>query len=435
MAGLRRLLREQPAKGAAAPQWLVRLAAIGITATDPYTRRRQVFTNVGAFAIALNALSHLVSNIAIDFWGLMPLHIYNLAMFLTMLSINRLHRFGDNIAAVAFSVIVLTGHSYAVLALGLDSGLQIYFTISGLMLFLFGVHQWRLFLLFYLLSFVALVGTLRFGLPEGFVMPENTELREFLVVHGLINTIIINGLCLAYALNALRRAELDLARQFSLSEALLHIILPEAVVRRIKSGKEGRIADRIDDATVLFADLAGFTPAANAVDANELVSYLDDLFCKFDALCERHGVDKIKTMGDAYMAVGGLDGRSREGAAAVGRFALDMKAAMEGHGPLGGRTLALRIGIHSGPLVAGVSGDLRLAYDVWGDTVNIAQRMEAHGRAGHIQVSSAFQTLAAEIFDFGSSRVIEVKGLGETTVWFLEGPKDEARRATAPTLT
>lgn len=435
MAGLRRLLREQPPRGAAAPAWLVRLAATGVTTSDPYTRRRQIFTNVGAFAIALNALSHLVSNIAVDFWGLMPLHVYNLAMFVVMLSINRLHRFGENVAAVAFSVIVLTGHSYAVLALGLNSGLQIYFTISGLMLFLFGVHQWRLFLLFYALSFLALVGTLHFGLPEGFVMPENTELREFLVVHGLINTIIINGLCLAYALNALRRAEVDLARQFSLSEALLHIILPEAVVRRIKSGGEGRIADNVDNATVLFADLAGFTPAANAVKADELVSYLDELFCKFDALSERHGIDKIKTMGDAYMAVGGLDGSAREGAAAVGRFALDMIRAMEEHGPLGGRTLALRIGIHSGPLVAGVIGDLRLAYDVWGDTVNIAQRMEAHGRAGHIQVSSAYQALASDVFDFGSSRVIEVKGLGLTTVWFLEGPRTESPRMTAPVLT
>src|SRR5690606_28932558 len=169
------------------------------------------------------------------------------------------------------------------------------------------------------------------------------------------------------------------------ADSLVDVMLPRSVSRRLKAGPERQIADEIANASVLFADLSGFTAAAGKVPAQQLVGWLDGVFTAFDGLCDRHGIDKIKTMGDGYMAVGGLGGEARAGAIAVGRLAFDLLDFIRRQPPLGDTALRLRIGIHSGPLIAGVLGDTRVSYDVWGGTVNVAQRMEVHGDAERLQ--------------------------------------------------
>ena len=170
--------------------------------------------------------------------------------------------------------------------------------------------------------------------------------------------------------------------------------MPAPIAARLKASEE-RIADRIENLSVLFADLVSFTPAAHDLPPEEIVGFLDSLVRAFDALAEQHGVEKIKTVGDSYMAAAGFDGRGRDGAVAIGRFALAMLEANAAHPPLGGRKLELRVGIHCGPATAGVIGDTRFSYDVWGDAVNVAARMESHGAPGRIQVSEAFRQLTA----------------------------------------
>ena len=419
MSGRANLVRRPPQKLSRWPRWLASLTRIGIVTDDPGIARRQSFANVAAFVVAGNALSHLVMNATHNFWELMPLHIYNAIIIAIALSLHQLHRYGENLVVICLCILIVVGHSFVVLALGLSSNLQIYFALAAFMLFVFGVQNWRLYLAFYVAAFVATLVILQFGSPMGFVLPGDPDFRAFLSSQAIINVMIINGLGLSYTLVALGRAEDELAQQVAVSDALVDVMLPKSVSARLKSGAERQIADRVECATVMFADLSGFTQAAAAVSAETLVSYLDELFTGFDSLCERHGVDKIKTMGDGYMAVGGLIGDAAAGAVATGRLAFDLLAFMQNQQPLGGTHLRLRIGLHCGPVIAGVIGDMRVSYDVWGGTVNVAQRMEAHGEPDRIQVSSAFVALAGEAFAYEPRGVLPIKGAGTMDTWFL----------------
>lgn len=419
MSGRSNLVRRPPQKVSRWPQWARDLTRIGIVTDDPGIARRQVFANVGAFIIAANALSHLVINATHNFWALMPLHIYNVIVIIIALSLHRLHRYGENLVVICLCTLIVVGHSFVVLALGLSSNLQIYFALAAFMLFVFGVQNWPLYLMFYIAAFLATLMTLQFGSPMGFVNPADADFRAFLSSQAIINVMIINGLGIYYTLAALSRAEDELAQQVAVSDALVDVMLPKSVSARLKSGAERQIADRVECATVMFADLSGFTQAAGAVSAETLVGYLDEVFTGFDRLCERHGIDKIKTMGDGYMAVGGLTGDPAAGAIATGRLAFDMLAFMHDQRALGDTVLHLRIGLHSGPVIAGVIGDMRVSYDIWGGTVNVAQRMEAHGETDRIQVSSAFVELAGGAFVYEPRGALPIKGAGAMETWFL----------------
>ena len=194
--------------------------------------------------------------------------------------------------------------------------------------------------------------------------------------------------------------------------------MPAPIAARLKAS-EDRIADRIENLSVLFADLVSFTAAAHDLPPEEVVGFLDTLVRTFDALAEQHGVEKIKTVGDSYMAAAGFDGGAHEGAVAIGRFALAILEANAAHAPLGNRKLDLRIGVHCGPATAGVIGDTRFSYDVWGDAVNAAARMESHGVPGRIHVSDTFFQFTRDTFEFEERGVLPIKGLGDVRVYFL----------------
>jgi adenylate cyclase len=217
-----------------------------------------------------------------------------------------------------------------------------------------------------------------------------------------------------------RRAEVELEQQHERSEALIATVMPAPIAARLKSS-EARIADRIENLTVLFADLVGFTAAAQDLPPEEIVGFLDGLVRKFDALAEQHGVEKIKTMGDCYMVAAGFDGRAAESGVAIGRFARAMVAVNAAYPALRGRKLDLRVGIHCGPATAGVIGDMRFSYDVWGAAVNVASRMQSQGEPGRIQVSEAFRGLTKGAFVFEERGVLEVRGIGLVRTYFLVG--------------
>jgi adenylate cyclase len=198
--------------------------------------------------------------------------------------------------------------------------------------------------------------------------------------------------------------------------------MPSSIAERLKSGREDRIADRIEMLSVMFADLAGFTEAAHDLPPDEVVAFLDGLVRCFDVLCGQFGVEKIKTIGDSYMAVAGSDQLSRHGAIAIGQFALAMLEAIGRQPTLGGRKLDLRIGIHCGPATAGVIGDMRFSYDVWGDAVNTASRMESSGEPGRVHVSQSFRELAAGSFVFEERGSVDLKGIGTVRTFFLVAP-------------
>jgi class 3 adenylate cyclase len=205
------------------------------------------------------------------------------------------------------------------------------------------------------------------------------------------------------------------------SDRLLRNVLPASIAERLKDS-DRRIADHFDDATVLFADIVGFTVLAERLSPAELVSALDAVFSDFDDLAERHGLEKIKTIGDAYMVVGGVPTAGGDHAIAVAEMALAMRACIDRH-RIGGVALAIRIGIHTGPVVAGVIGKRKFLYDLWGDTVNTASRLESHGVAGEIQVSEVTRSRLADRFELESRGRIAIKGKGDVATWLLRGDK------------
>ncbi|HET6714770.1 MAG TPA: adenylate/guanylate cyclase domain-containing protein [Actinomycetota bacterium] len=202
------------------------------------------------------------------------------------------------------------------------------------------------------------------------------------------------------------------------SEALLTNVLPSAIAERLKAGA-GSIADHVESATIVFADVVDFTPLSQRLTPAEVVGTLDQLFSRFDTLVERHGLEKIKTIGDAYMAAAGVPDPCADHARRAALLALDMRDSVAGSATAGHDGLELRIGINTGPVTAGVIGTKRFLYDLWGDAVNTASRMESNGTPGEIQITRATYELLGDAFVCRRRGTIEVKGKGEMETWYL----------------
>jgi len=211
------------------------------------------------------------------------------------------------------------------------------------------------------------------------------------------------------------------------SESLLLNILPRSIAERLKA-TSGTIADHFDAASVLFADIVDFTPFAQRLSPAEVVSVLDQLFSHFDTLVERHGLEKIKTIGDCYMAAAGVPEPSADHARRAALLALDMQAALTTSTVGDGVGLELRIGINSGPVIAGVIGSKRFLYDLWGDAVNTASRMESQSTSGEIQITRATYELLKDEFVCTRRGTIDIKGKGQMETWFLVGKRSDERR-------
>jgi len=415
----RDLVRQEPERGIELPIWFERLLMTGITSTDPDIVRRQRCVNVASFVAAGNSLWHLIFNAVYDFDGYIPVHIYNAVMLVVFLLIPRVHRFGENVGAMTLALIILVAHMFVVWAMGASSDLHVYYTLAGAFLLVMGVQHWRSFLVVFVLWIGALLFAAKFAPVDGIISPEDWQLRELLSTQAFVNATIINALIVFYALSALRRAELGLKYQYDRSEALVGAVMPSPIAERLKAGEE-RIADRIETLTVMFSDLVGYTESVRRLPPEEVVDFLDQLVRIFDGLSAKYGVEKIKTIGDAYMAAAGIDGNGKEGAIAAGRMALAMQEVIAHQPTLGGRAPQLRIGIHCGPATAGVIGDTRFSYDVWGDAVNFAARMESSGKPGYIHVSESFHALTADHFEFEErDGTVELKGIGAVKSFFL----------------
>jgi guanylate cyclase len=204
------------------------------------------------------------------------------------------------------------------------------------------------------------------------------------------------------------------------AEGLLLNILPRSIADRLKA-ETRTIADHVDSVSILFADVVDFTPFAERLPAAEVVGVLDNLFSHFDALAERYELEKIKTIGDCYMVAAGVPTPRADHAQALALMALDMQAAMRSVDEVGNLGLELRIGINSGPVVAGVIGRKRFLYDLWGDAVNTASRMESHGTSGRIQITQATKELLEDDFVCESRGTISLKGKGDMEAWYLVG--------------
>ena len=235
----------------------------------------------------------------------------------------------------------------------------------------------------------------------------------------------ILGLWSCYRLELFARRDFLLRRAVEVeqaqSEALLLNILPGEVAGRLKKD-QATTADYLADVSILFADVVSFTPMTAESHADDLVSLLNEVFSYFDSLVEKHGVEKIKTIGDCYMAAAGVPVYRPDHAQALARMALELMDYVRSHEFMG-RFLNFRVGMNSGPVVAGVIGRSKFSYDLWGDTVNLASRMETHGLAGYIQIARGAYERLRDGFICEARGFIPVKGVGEVETWFLIGEK------------
>ncbi len=374
-----------------------------------------ITTWIGAAVSAIFGVLQLISG-----QGLVWIGALNLITATVLLSIPLLYRFGELVAPLAFIAVAYFAVFLICWNVGTDSGLQLYFLVaaSTVVLVLGIEHIW-------LASVVAAVGTglvilLEFGVPHDTgVQPAWAVTSGFVVTAVSASAMIVATVW--YALRQIADAETAMEAEYQRSEALLANILPPAIAERLKEPERGVIADRYEDASVLFADIAGFTRWASSTEPADLVRFLDRLYTDFDALVDKHGLEKIKTSGDSYMVVSGVPEPRFDHVQALACLALDMAASVADLTDPQGRAVPLRIGLAAGPVVAGVVGARRFFYDVWGDAVNVASRMESTDANGRIQVPQDVYERLRDEYLLEERGDVHVKGKGVMHTWFLVG--------------
>ncbi len=386
---------------------------------DPAHRR---WYALAAYAIALGVVIHFGLAAMFAALGVTSLAVMDGACVLVFLGIARIHRQGRLRLAFVLSFLdVIASSGVSAVVLGWGAGFQNYVILPVVFN---GVST----LTKPAKAAVALVGIAVYAglylwtrnhaplepLPQG--------AEQLLYVANAAST-FASLLLITYVLDsAAHRLESALDGERRRADALLENILPAPIVERLKSDG-GTIAESFGEASVMFCDIVGFTSYSEKVAPQALVTVLNELFSRFDDLAEKHGVEKIKTIGDAYMVAAGIPVGRGDHAHALAAMALEMPAIVRVVGARHGADLRMRIGIHSGPVVAGVIGKKKFIYDLWGDTVNTASRMESHGLAEEIQVTEATCRFLRDRYDLVERGTIDVKGKGPMQTFLLKGPR------------
>ncbi len=286
---------------------------------------------------------------------------------------------------------------------------------------LVGVGTWRLWLSVFAIAAIV-TGVLAPFFRERAELVSMSQIG-FFFVYTAIAIAMFSVLPLAFFVQARKRLLEEVTYERRRADALLRDVFPDSIVERLKDG-ERPIADRFDKVAVLFADIVGSTPAVETMEPGELIEDLNDLFTTFDRLASERDLEKVRTIGDAYMVMSGAPLPRPDAADRIADMALAMREAAEGM-TFAGLPVRLRYGMDVGPVVGGVIGETKFHYDVYGDTVNAASRMESHGEADRIQVTERAQRVLAERFRLVPRGELEVKGKGRMQTFFLEGQATE----------
>ena len=322
----------------------------------------------------------------------------------------------------AFTELSLHGIA-ATICIGLQYGFQNYTFLVVILLFIQPFYSIRFTLLLAALTLLVASGLTYYVLnhPPIYTIPEADQVR--MTVWPVMSWPVFVLIMVMPFIRASARAEEDLAAAYGESERLLLNILPAPIARRLK-GTEGMIADDHERVAILFADIVGFTSMSGRLQPAEMVTLLNGVFAAIDELVSKYGVEKIKTIGDAYMVVAGVPNSLPDPEGTIAGLALDIQeTASRFKEPGSDQPVQIRIGINSGKVVAGVIGKRKFAYDLWGDAVNVAARMEANGVAGKIQVTDEFAGLISDRFEFEPRGKLEIKGKGLIGTSFLVGER------------
>jgi len=401
--------------------WMGPLARFAEFGTEGYprpVRRRLTIVNVMAFLIAIFSAGYAV---VFTYYGAekyVSLIVVNLLLVVIALLAPLAHRLNDIAAAVIIAIAEFIALFFFVWALGRDSGIQINYIIAAAVAFaIYGLSHFRLVIAVIAVGLALHVAAWFAFPPDRALIAADPGLLANLYVSSAVTTFCIIALIVGYAFTVADRARAE-------ADALLGNILPEAIAERLKDKPGERIADNVTDASILFSDLVGFTELAQELGAARTVDLLDEIVTEFDRLAASHGVEKIKTIGDGYMAVCGVSREQPDHLSRLARMALRLPDLVELLSTKHGVDLKIRVGLAGGPVMAGVIGADKFSYDVWGETVNLASRLESHGLPGEIQVSEAVMRALEGRFVFEPRGPVKVKGIGQLETWLL---KEERR--------
>jgi len=401
--------------------WLGPLAGFAELGTAGYpraVRRRLTIVNVMAFLIAVFSAVYACVFAYYGVHTYLPLIVVNLLLITLALLVPLAHRINEIAAAILIAVAEYMALFFFVRELGHNSGIQINYIIAAAVCFaIYGMSRVRLVVVVIAIGLALHVAAWFLFPPERAQIAADPGLLANLYVSSAATTFCIIALIVGYAFTVADRARAE-------ADALLASILPEAIAERLKERPGERVADSVADASVLFSDLVGFTGLAQRLGAARTVDLLDQIVTEFDRLAAAHGVEKIKTIGDGYMAVAGVSRPQPDHLPRLARMALLLPDLVERLSAAHGVELKIRVGIASGPLMAGVIGADKFSYDVWGETVNLASRLESHGLPGEIQVSDAVRGALGDSFVFEPRGPIEVKGVGRLKTWLLKREDD-----------
>src|SRR5262245_27757793 len=395
---------------------IVRLSGYGTEGYSPRIRRRLKIMNVTSYVIVAFTLIYAVAQMVLDLQTWKPVILINLVMAGVALTTPFLHRYGELTGPLVITLSELIGIFALSYYIGRDAGLHLqYFAATGAFFVIMGLERLKLIATFVLLSLALhLAGWSWFMQSNAVLVIDKDELDAHYIT-AVVTTFSVISIVVYYAFRLVEQAQAE-------TDTLLHNILPDTIVDRLKQAPDATIANEFAEASVMFADIAGFVAHAKQLGPARTVEVLNTIMRAFDELADRHGVEKIKTIGDAYMAAAGLPVATPDHAERIAGMALAMietarRIALDVDVPF-----ALRIGIASGPVLAGVIGAKRLIYDVWGDTVNLASRLEGHSQANRVLVSPLTRTRLEGKYVLEPHGAIDIKGYGSVEPWFLIGP-------------
>jgi adenylate cyclase len=385
------------------------------------SRHRRVLDVTAMISAAISAFFGIQGLFTGQDWWVTAINLGSAAAFVM---IPRLCGMGELVAPVVFFAVSYFTITVLCVYLGTGTGLQFYFVVAAaIVLVILGPDH------IVLASILAAIGAATVVLLEFFV-PNDTGTQPpwaFKVSFTLtvITAWILVVATIWFALREIRRTRDAMEAEYERSEMLLTNILPASIAERLKDPSRNIIADKYDDASILFADIADYTKRASDTTPSDLVRFLDRLYTDLDLLVDKHGLEKVKTSGDSYMVVSGVPEPRADHIEALACLALDMAEAVADLKDPNGRAVPLRIGLAAGPVVAGVVGARKFFYDVWGDAVNVASRMETTDVEGRIQVPQDVYERLNHAFVLEERGGVDIKGKGIMHTWYLVARRDD----------
>ena len=393
------------------------LAGIGTAGYPADTQRRLKIVNVISALIAVSTFVYAVHLYLSDSGQMMPVVLINLGLAIIVAMVPLMHRIND----MAGSLLLVIAEFVALVGFtsffGRSGGAPLQYVIAAAAPFV--IFEARRFWLV-----IAIVGSafalhlyawFTFPRPHAGIFIEPAVL-DSLYVQGAVTTFGLIAACVYYAFSLAEQAKSE-------TETVLRNVLPDSVVERLKARPGESIADGFSEASVLFADITGFVSMARTLGPEKTVALLNRMVSAFDELAEKHGVEKIKTIGDAYMVASGVPIPRADHAIALASMGLDMLVVAKSIATAENAPIKIRLGMASGPMMAGVIGKRKFSYDVWGDPVNLASRLEQASIPGMIQICPNCYKALADLFVLESRGEIEIKGLGRQEAWFVAGRK------------